>query len=104
MTTYEATDAELDMKIEAARELIAELQNEKERRSELTEDKKLAEYLHSKQCRWDHTEGCSWFYEVSDSEPNWSGYAHARYLSTAQKALERYDHDTVVGVLEAVKE
>lgn len=102
MTTYDVTDAELDMEIESARERIAELQSEKERRSELPEDKKLAEYLHSKQCQWDHTEGCSWFYEFTDSKPDWDGYAHARYLATAQKAMESYDHDTVVGVLEAV--
>lgn len=102
MTTYDATDAELDMAIESARERIAELQNEKERRSELPEDKKLAEYLHSKQCQWDHTEGCSWFYEFDNSEVNWGGYAHSRYLTSAREALKSYDYSTVVGVLEVV--
>lgn len=102
MTTYDVTDAELDMEIESARERISELQREKERRSELPEDRKLAEHLHSKQCHSDHTEGCSWFYEFSDSKPNWDEYTHARYLATAQKALESYDYDTIVGVLEAV--
>lgn len=102
MTTYDVTDAELDMEIESARERIAELQSEKERRSELPEDKKLAEYLHSKQCQWDHTEGCSWFYEFDDSEVNWGGYAHSRYLASAREALNSYDYSTVVGVLEVV--
>lgn len=64
--------------------------------------KKLAEYLHSKQCQWDHTEGCSWFYEFDNSEVNWGGYAHSRYLTSAREALKSYDYSTVVGVLEVV--
>lgn len=102
MTTYEATEAELNREIESTRERLAELQKEQKRRNGLPEDQKLAEYLHSKQCRWDHTEGCSWFYEFDNSEVNWGGYAHSRYLTSARKALKSYDYSTVVGVLEVV--
>jgi DNA-directed RNA polymerase subunit RPC12/RpoP len=42
-----------------------------------------AELLHSKKCRSNHTDGCSWEYESWDKP----GYAHQEYLTKAHKLL-----------------
>jgi hypothetical protein len=48
---------------------------------------KLAELLHERLCRWNHTDGCSWFYEFADGRPNWSGYARKDWLANAIEFL-----------------
>ena len=51
-------------------------------------EKNLADVLHSKFCRWNHTDGCGWFYEQnSDKSWKWDGYAHTEYLKKAQVML-----------------
>ena len=45
----------------------------------------LAEQLHDRLCRYNHTDGCSWFYEAKDGETDWSGWAHEKYLAHAQR-------------------
>ena len=45
----------------------------------------LAEQLHDRLCKFNHTDGCSWFYEVKGGEPNWTGWAHGKYLAHAQR-------------------
>lgn len=44
----------------------------------------LAEFLHSKLCNRNHTDGCSWYYHKDD----WNNYAHKEYLDKAKKMLE----------------
>lgn len=41
--------------------------------------------LHRLTCGSNHTDGCSWFYEVSSNNHNWNSHAHARYLEKAKK-------------------
>lgn len=45
----------------------------------------LAEQLHDRLCKFNHTDGCSWFYEVKGSEPNWAAWAHDKYLAHAHR-------------------
>lgn len=84
----------------------AELQRKEKElaaRAGLTEDQRLAEELHAMLCRWDHTEGCSWFYEVSGAQKGWDGgYSHVEYLKRAQKVLKVVDAETALKVLVAV--
>ena len=44
-----------------------------------TPDEKLAAYLHSKFCTWNHADGCSWFYEET-----WNEYAHNSWVIKAR--------------------
>lgn len=43
----------------------------------------LAEQLHDRLCRHNHTDGCGWFYEIQGGEPNWAEEAHDKYLAHA---------------------
>lgn len=50
-------------------------------------DKQLAEELHGMLCRWNHEDGCGWFYEFDKRQPVWTSYAHGKYLMKAQKLI-----------------
>lgn len=54
--------------------------------NQLPADKQIASELHERLCRWEHTEGCSWYYE--DKDNRWEQYAHAKYLAQAHTILE----------------
>ena len=45
----------------------------------------LAEQLHDRLCRHNHTDGCSWFYEIKGGESDWTAWAHDKYLAHAQR-------------------
>ena len=53
----------------------------------LPEDARLAITLHSQFCNWNHTDGCSWHYEVRNGVHDWSGLGHAGYLVKGRKML-----------------
>lgn len=55
----------------------------------LSPTKELAIFLHSS-CRHNHTDGCGFYYEISNNEHNWSGYAHADYLRKAEKLISEF--------------
>lgn len=101
MGTPEQEIAKLQAKID-------EIKEEQERIASLSPDKALAESLHNLQCTWNHTDGCGWFYEVSDTYPGgtWNGYAHKRYLDSAKKVmalLPEFTHGQIISVAEAFK-
>lgn len=50
-------------------------------------DKQLAKELHGMLCRWNHTDGCGWFYEIKNKEDDWTGHAHGEYLMKAQSLI-----------------
>ncbi len=79
--------------IEEKRQQVAKLQQEITALEEV--DRKLAELgpefllavqLHDKFCRWNHTDGCSWFYEVDDKD-TWAQSSHKEYLTKARKLI-----------------
>ncbi len=54
---------------------------------------KLAELLHERFCRYNHTDGCSWGYECGSSHPArhdpWEfGFAHKEWLGKARLFLD----------------
>lgn len=55
---------EVERDIETLRKRIEELEKEKKAIESWTPDERLAEELHSKQCHWNHTDGCGWFYST----------------------------------------
>lgn len=56
----------------------------------------VANALHEKMCRWNHTDGCSYHYE------KWSnpGHAKSKYLKKAQAMLAKADVKTVLALIE----
>lgn len=62
----------------------------------------LAVRLHSKLCRWNHTDGCGWFYAVKDGKHDWSDSSHRNYLEKARKILREteLDVETIIKVLD----
>ena len=58
--------------------------------------RKIAEKLHDACCRWNHTDGCAWEYEVDrgDEDKMWEMQAHRRYLNNVEKILKDYSQFT----------
>lgn len=57
----------------------------------LSEDsKKLADFIHEKNCHCNHTDGCSWFYDKDD----WKSFSHLQYLKNAYKILKVTNFET----------
>lgn len=78
-----ATINTIDKEIAELEEKLAKLKLEKKVFEGLSEPEYLAEMLHEKQCRWNHTDGCGWFYE------SWAQPGHSRneYLKKAKGML-----------------
>jgi hypothetical protein len=55
----------------------------------------LAEYLHGKQCRWNHTDGCSWYYSSWDKPCG----TRNSYLDKAYEMLAENNIVTIKKVL-----
>jgi hypothetical protein len=52
-------------------------------------DKKLATSLHSILCKYNHTDGCGWFYEFKDKKDDWGASSHGEYLKKAQNLIHK---------------
>lgn len=50
--------------------------------------KEIAIKLHRYTCKCNHTDGCSWFYEIKDGMHDWSGFEHKRYLNKVKSNVE----------------
>ena len=89
--------SEVQNKIEKLNEELELLKKEKKALEELPEDKQLAIALHDLLCHWNHTDGCSWFYEIQDKVHQWggTGSAHNRYLNKARKIISVCKKDEV---------
>lgn len=89
------------MSVESIQKQLDELEVQKQKLlKELEETKKLtpaqqlADILHSKQCRWNHEDGCGYYYE------SWSNPGNNRYeyLAKANAMLKDIDFETAVKV------
>ena len=91
--TYETVSA-IDKAIAEQKRKIAELEAAKANmikdRKSLTDTGQLAIFLHNKLCNWNHTDGCSWFYEIaSNGTVNWEGHGHSKYWEIAHQILSK---------------
>lgn len=84
---------ELERKVEELVDLLAatkqELASAKKAMSMLTPEQRIAVRLHDLTCRWNHTDGCGWFYEFNNKQHDWNGSAHKAALEKARKLLIR---------------
>lgn len=86
------------------RNVLPENLQQNARLLEVESTAQLATKIHELLCRWDHTEGCSWFYETNNGVTNWKAYAHSQYLTKTNKMLELTDVDTALEVINALLE
>lgn len=73
----------------------SELMDELRQQQSLSEDKQLADTIHAKICRLNHTDVCGYLYE------NWKepGYAKKEYLTKAQSILSEIDFNSAMKVV-----
>lgn len=55
--------------------------------SVLPVNKQLAIMLHTKLCHDNHTDRCSFYYEIKGIEDDWTAYTHKTYLEKADNML-----------------
>lgn len=73
----------------------------------LEDEKALASALHQLMCRWNHTDGCSWFY-AKDTDHDWNrDGARKSYIKMARKVIADGGDPTEVfktlGLIEVAK-
>jgi len=56
---------------------------------------KLAIELHSIHCRWNHTDGCGWFYEICDGSHTWTSASHLGYYKDAEKLAKTFEENNI---------
>jgi hypothetical protein len=96
-------DAQKVEKVETLRRELAKAEAELAQFNSLTEDKRLAIAIHDKQCHWNHTDGCSWFYAKDDVAETWtSEHSHIQYLEKAHNVLAVADYDVALRVMNAL--
>lgn len=77
ITDLEKEIAEKTAKLEQLKKAEAELES-------LGPEYKLAIKLHDSHCKWNHTDGCSWHYEIKNGVHDWFGHAHNEWLKKAR--------------------
>ena len=69
----------------------------------LPEEERLAIYLHKRMCHLNHTDGCYFYYEVTEGFiHDWKGNVHAEYLQKAQAILRLVDYNTAVKLIDSI--
>lgn len=75
----------IDEQIIELKSQINVLELQKRKLEILPNTKKLAEIIHDKRCRWNHTDGCGWFYESWEN----IGYSRQEYLKKADEVISK---------------
>ena len=83
MTRFDEMTAE----IERREKELEELKKKQAARKAEPAEHQLARYLHDMMCNFNHTDGCSWHYEINNGVDDWSAYAHSSYLTKANRLL-----------------
>ena len=81
MNDLEAKVEQLTIELKTAKEALAAYNG-------LNEEERLAIYLHQHLCTHNHTDGCSWHYEIKGQIHDFLSDTHARYLVKARQLLE----------------
>jgi chromosome segregation ATPase len=88
---------EIDREIEKLQAKRKELESHNQRDfNALPENYRLAEILHKKRCKANHTDQCGWYYE------DWlsPGYSREHWVDIADKVLEQMKYEEAVNALE----
>lgn len=87
MSTYKTIDRDIQNakeEVRKAQEKLTRLEQDKRKFEGLSDEQRLAELIHDSQCRWNHTDGCGWFYESWDKP----GYSRNEYVEKARNVLK----------------
>ena len=84
------TDA-IQETINKLNELLEAAINAKSVQDKLSLPCQLALVMHKKMCRNNHTDGCGWYYEVSQGNHNWSGNEHKLWKDKAKTLLKELE-------------
>ena len=65
----------------------------------------LAIELHERMCHVNHTDGCCWYYAVTNGRHDWNNYSHRTWLAHAQRVINRLECEPVTpdNVVEFIK-
>lgn len=83
----------IEEKIKQHKTDLAKLEKELETAKLESPDHQLAKELHTMLCTWNHTDGCGWYYEMTNKQDDWTGHAHGEYLKRAQKLIHTCDQE-----------
>jgi uncharacterized Fe-S cluster-containing MiaB family protein len=83
-------------RIENLKKELEVLEQEENLEKSLPENQRLADIIHDKLCRWNHTDGCGYFYE-SWNQP---GASRSEYLQKANRILKVTDFETAKRIIE----
>lgn len=97
----------MDKSIEKLEADLQKLRDEREAMVKMPANQRLAIELHGSTCTWNHTDGCSWFYEFKDGIHDWNGNEHRRRLDAANRILGKMkqrgiEEDLVPALVEIV--
>ncbi len=70
-----------EQKIEALEKELARLKELRDEEAGWTVYQRLAVRLHDETCHHNHTDGCSWYYEISQGRHDWNASEHIKQLS-----------------------
>ncbi len=82
---------EVNQQIADAQQQLNELKARKTELEGMEPAHYLANVLHSRMCHFNHTDQCSWHYEMKNGRHEWDKYAHAEYLKKAQHIISFCD-------------
>jgi hypothetical protein len=68
---------------------IKELEAAKRVLDESAPEHKLAILLHDKTCKWNHTDGCDWHYNIHKGVHDWNSHGHHMYLTRARTVMRQ---------------
>ena len=90
-----STVTKLTTEITRRQEELTKLQAQLEQLKSEPYEYQLARELHDKLCRWNHTDGCGWYYETKDGTEIWTGHAHDTYLAKARKLIHKCEKSKI---------
>jgi hypothetical protein len=85
----------IEEKIEKNKEDLKDLESQLEYARSQNPVHQLAIELHNMQCRWNHTDGCGWYYEFQNKKDDWTGYAHTEYLKRASSLMAKAEKENI---------
>jgi hypothetical protein len=72
----------------------------------MDEIQKLAEIMHEKMCRWNHTDGCDWYYDkwtgFADKPTEYGNSTRQRYFDAAVRILVQHDFETAEFIIKNI--
>lgn len=80
--------SKIDKQIAELEKKLADYRKQKTELDSMAADERLAVDLHGMYCRWNHTDGCSWYYESSEKRKHhWECPAHSDWLEKARRMM-----------------